>query len=85
MSAYALCQSAGARLIDPSAGQSLRDRPWSRLVSGYAVSGLKRPKWLDDSPRLALSPWADTVAGRRADGEWLDGRAREEKAEKLSA
>jgi len=80
---YIHLNPARAGLIDPRKGQSLLDYPWSSLAAGYAVAPSKRPKWLDAGPRLVLSPWPDTAAGRRGYVGWLDGRVREEKAERL--
>lgn len=64
-----------AKLIKPSAGQSVLDYPWSSLAGGYVLPPSKRAKWLDAAWGLQTLGLADTVAGRRQMVERLDRRA----------
>ncbi len=70
-----------AGIIQPEAGQSVLDYPWSSIAGGYALPTGKRAKWLAAGSGLKAFNLADTVAGRRAMVERLDRRALSETAE----
>jgi putative transposase len=71
---YIHLNPARARLINPLAGQSLLDYPWSSLAAGYAHGPKKRAKWLAVADGLKAFGFADTVAGRKGFVERLERR-----------
>jgi REP element-mobilizing transposase RayT len=68
-----------AGLIDPGAGQSVLDFPWSSIAQGYALPPGKRSKWLAAETGLSVFGFGDTAKGRRGFVERLDRRASAEK------
>lgn len=71
-----------AWLINPQAGQSVIEFPWSSVAGGYALRPGQRPDWLAAESGLAVFGYADTAAGRRNWVERLDRRAKSEQSEK---
>ena len=67
-----------ARIIQPKAGQSVLDYPWSSSAGGYALPPGKRARWLAAESGLKAFNLPDTAAGRRAMVERLDERAARE-------
>jgi REP element-mobilizing transposase RayT len=65
-----------ARIIKPSAGQSILDYPWSSVAGGIALLPSRRPRWLAASDALAAFACPDTARGRRQWVQRLDRIAR---------
>ena len=70
-----------AALVNPKAGQSILDFPWSSVAGGIALLPGRRPPWLAAGEALGAFACPDTAAGRRKWVERLDQRARQEMAE----
>jgi REP element-mobilizing transposase RayT len=64
-----------AGMIQPKAGQSVMDFPWSSLAGGYTLAPRRRAKWLAAAHGLKAFGMEDTVAGRRQMVERLNRRA----------
>lgn len=67
-----------ARMIQPKAGQSVLDYPWSSLAGGYALPPTRRARWLAADSGLQAFDLPDTTTGRRRMAERLDRRATSE-------
>jgi putative transposase len=64
-----------ARIIQPKAGKSVLDYPWSSIAGGYALPPKRRARWLDAASGFLAFNLQDTLAGRRRMVERLDRRA----------
>jgi len=70
-----------AGLVNPRAGGSVLDYPWSSVAGGCALLPGRRPRWLAAADALRAFGCRDTAQGRRKWVERLDRRASGEETE----